>query len=179
LEQIENKLSLLTTRVFPKQDWPDTLWPMNDVKLSLATLYKENENHLQAVIYALKGCLGFTRRSGPDWDHTLFELLQFITLVVVPERKGISTKHSSFPRDRQLWDFFHGLLHQLLIQSKKTFGFDTAYTKAIVTWHTDAMSSADRPLPGEAGFRKRFDKAQSTILSWAEIDMSRKIVLAE
>jgi hypothetical protein len=51
--------------------------------------------------------------------------------------------------------------------------------KAIVTWHTDAMSSADRHLPGETGFSKRFDKAQSMILSWAEIDMSRRIVLAE
>ena len=42
LEQIEIKLSLLTTRVFPKQDWPDTLWPMNDIKLRLATLYNDN-----------------------------------------------------------------------------------------------------------------------------------------
>jgi len=112
------------------------------------------------------------RRSGPVWDHTLFELLQFITLALVPERKGISTEHSNFPRDRQLRDFFHGLLHQLLIQSKKTFRFDTAYTKAIVTQHTDATSPANRPLLGETGCSKRFDKAQSTILSWAEIEMS-------
>jgi hypothetical protein len=152
---------------------------MNDVKLRLATLYKDSENHLQAVIYALKGCLGFIRRSGPDWDHTLFELIQFIAPVVVPQRRGISTKHSSFPTDRQFWDFFHGLLHQLLIQSKKIFGFDTAYAKAVATWHAHAMGSADRPLPGETGFSKRFDQAQSMILSWAEIDMSRRIVLAE
>ncbi|RDW68633.1 hypothetical protein BP5796_09290 [Coleophoma crateriformis] len=177
LEQIEADFSLLTTRVFPKQDWPDTLWPMNDVKLLLAKLYKDNENHQQAVIYALKGCLGFTRRSGPEWDDTLFELLQFIALLVIPERKGISAKPSSFPGDQQLWDFFHGLLHQLLLQSEKTFGLDTAYTKAIITWHANAERSAGRPLPGETGFSKRFDKAQSVILSWAEIDMSRKIVL--
>ncbi|KAH8586054.1 hypothetical protein B0O99DRAFT_529442 [Bisporella sp. PMI_857] len=179
LEQIESKLSLLTTRVFPKQDWPDTLWPMSDGKMTLATLYRDNGNHLKAVIYALKGSLGFTRRSGPNWDYTLFELLQFIALVVVPEQRRISAKDSSFPRDRQLWDFFHGLLHQLLTQSRKTFGFDTAYTKAIATWYTEAISSADRPLPGEKGFSKRFDKAQSVVLSWAGIDMSRKIVLAK
>lgn len=180
VEQIEAKVSLLTTRVFPKQDWPNTLWPMNDMKLSLATLYKGNGDHLQAVLYALKGCLGFTRRFGPDWDHDFFDLLQFIAAaLVLPKRKEVSAKHPSFPSDRQFWDFFHGLLHQLLIQSKKTFGLDTTYTKAVVTWHTDAMSSADRPLPGETGFRERFDKAQAVVLSWAEIDMSRKIVLAE
>jgi hypothetical protein len=71
------------------------------------------------------------------------------------------------------------LLHELLVQSKKSFGVDTAYAKAITIWHADAMTSADRPLPGEAGFIKRFDKAQSTVLSWAGIEMSRRIILAK
>lgn len=179
MRQIENELSELTTRVFPKQEWPDTLWPMNEVRLMLARRYRDSGNYLQAVIYALKGGLGFIRRSGPDWDHTLFELIQFMTPVVVRERKEISTEHSRVPTDREFWDFFHGLLYQLLIQSKKTFGSDTAYTKAVVIWHAHAMNSAERPLPGETRFSKRFDRAQSTILSWAGIDMSRRIVLTE
>jgi hypothetical protein len=155
---------------------------MNDFNLTLATSYKQSEEHLQAIIYALRGALGFMRRSGPDWNHTLFQLVQLIFLLIVPGRNGISTEDSGvsiFPTDRQILDFYHGLLDQLLIHSKKTFGLDTAYTKAVVTWHTDVMSSADKPLPGEKGFNKRFNKAQSKILSWAGVDVSRGIVLTK
>lgn len=41
------------------------------------------------------------------------------------------------------------------------------------------FNSTKKPSQGEIGFSEPFDKAQSTFSSWAEINPSRRIVLAE
>jgi hypothetical protein len=64
VEQVKVNLSLLA--VFSKRDWPDTMWPMGGMKLELAELYNSCNNHPQAAIYAIQGCLAETRRSGPQ-----------------------------------------------------------------------------------------------------------------
>lgn len=178
IEQVKVNLSLLTTRIFSKRDWPDTIWPMGDMKLELAELYKSCNNHPQAAIYAIKGCLAETRRSGPQWVDALFRLLQLLYLVVVLGQDGSRATEPGFPSDRHLRDFFHGLLHELALQSQKIFGADTSYNKAVANWYSDAMGSADKPLPGQRGFPKCFDTAQSKVLLWAETDISRRIVLS-
>lgn len=178
VEQIKVDLSLLTTRIFSKRDWPDTIWPMGDMNLELARLYKSCNNHPQVAIYAIKGCLAETRRSGPQWVDALFQLLQLISPIVVSRQDGVGTQELGFPSDRQLWDFFHGLLHELVLQSEKVFGADTIYSKAVANWYNDAMDSADKPLPGQRGFHKRFNTAQSKVLLWAKAGVNQRIDLS-
>jgi hypothetical protein len=178
VEQVKVKLSKLAAQVFSKREWPDTLWPMGDMKMKLAELYQSYGNHPQAVSYAIKGCLAKTRRSGPRWVDDLHQLLQFLVPVMASEQEVVSVIGPAILSDRQLWDFFHGLLHEMMLQTKKTYGTDTIVAKAITKWYSDAMASADKPLPGQAGFYKRFDAAQSKVLLWAEVDVSRRVVLS-
>jgi hypothetical protein len=178
VEQVKGNVSLLAAQVFSKREWPDTLWPMGDMKLTLAKLYKSYDNHPQAGIYAMQGCLADTLR-GPQWVDDLHQLLQLITPIVVLGQKGRWAIEPGFPSTRQLWDFFHGLLHELKMQSKKTYGGDASYSKVIANWYSDGMdAAADKPLPGQTGFPKRFNEAQSKLLSWANVDVSRRVVLS-
>jgi hypothetical protein len=67
VEQVKVKLSLLTARVFSKREWPDTIWPIGHIKLTLATLFKSYNkwrNSRAGLRVNLKGGVNVQCRSG-------------------------------------------------------------------------------------------------------------------
>lgn len=78
IDQIETKFALLTSRVFSTRPWPDTLWPMNDMRVFLSRLYEHSNNSDQAAIFSLRGWLATTRRSEPNWVCALNAILMLL-----------------------------------------------------------------------------------------------------
>jgi hypothetical protein len=97
---------------------------------------------------------------------------------VLSGQGGIGTQEPGFPSNQQLWDFLHGVLHEVLLQPEKVYGADTMYSKAVANWYNDALDSTEKPLPGQRGFRRRFNTAQLKVLSWANMDANQEMELS-
>ncbi|KAG0645293.1 Histone-lysine N-methyltransferase SMYD3 [Hyphodiscus hymeniophilus] len=178
IEQLKLNISSLTGQLFHERPWPDTLWPMSSMNMTIASLYKSLGSYPKATTHALRAFLTEERFFGPQRIEEFFNLIQMLVPVVVLGHKGDWAKDPSFPSFRQLWDFYHGLLYELALRSKKTFGPDTRFTKAVERWYNEALASAGKPHPGNAGFSRRFNDAQKKFLEWAGVDARRGIVLS-
>jgi hypothetical protein len=178
-EQVITKLSQHTAPIFPTRGWPDTTWPMPAMHLTLAALWDSSNLYSQAAIHATKGCLATTRRLGPHWVANLHDFLLLLNPVVVAANASGGWSEPGAPGPRQLLDFFIGLMHELLLQARKTYGVDVAYYSALARWYAIQMDATYGPQPGQKGFTKRFRVAQAKVLEWASVDVSMGVVLSE
>lgn len=147
--------------------------------LILAKLWNSSNLYSQAAIHATKGCLANTRRLGPHWVANLRDFILLLNPVVVAANASGGWSEPGAPGPRQLLDFFNGLMHELLLQAKKTYGVDVAYYSALARWYAIQMDAQSGPVPGQKGFTKRFRVAQAKVLGWARVDGSMGVVLSE
>ncbi|ELR05438.1 hypothetical protein GMDG_01733 [Pseudogymnoascus destructans 20631-21] len=166
IDQVETILAVLTRAIFPTRPWPDTLLPMSSMKFCFARLYSSSNNHRQAAIHALQGCLATTNRSGPEWVDFLHTFLRYFAAFIVAP----SAAEDDIPDPHKLQYFFNGLLKELLIQGSKVYGMDARYTIALVLWYADVLNTMEPPLPGEEGFADIFGSAQASVLRWVGVD---------
>lgn len=173
-DQVEATLDGLTRAIFPTRPWPDTLKPIGIMKFLLARLYISSNNHRQAAMHALQGCLSSTQRSGPEWVDSLHVFLLYLEQFIV----ALGAAQVDILGLRNFRYFFNGLLNELVAQVNKVYGIDTRYTTAIVTWYSNVINTMEPPLPGEQGFAYIFGSAQEGILRWAGVEKEMGFVLS-
>ncbi|KFY86851.1 hypothetical protein V498_07364 [Pseudogymnoascus sp. VKM F-4517 (FW-2822)] len=207
INQVKTAISTVVSQIFRTQPWPDTLLPMCHMKQILAELsFKLNTNPNQIAIYTLQSCFGITQRSGPHWVYALHSLATHLTpmtaalnrlkntpplllLLALIMRLLAPPAPPATPPDcpatpRQFWDFYNGLLYELVLQSRKTYGTDSACAVALVEKYARARARSswlgpeERPLPGERGFAERFGEAQVAMLGWAGVDGGRGLEMS-
>lgn len=169
-EQLEAALDAHTRAIFTTRPWPDTLKPIGTIRFCLARL---SNNHLQAAMHALKGCLSTTNRSGPEWVDSLHVCLLYLEQFIITP----GAPQFGIPDMRRFRYFFIGLLNELLMQANKVYGIDTRYTTAIVTWYSNVINTMDQPRPGEQGFVRTFSLSQAPVLMWAGIEREMGVTL--
>ncbi|OBT87641.1 hypothetical protein VE02_02682 [Pseudogymnoascus sp. 03VT05] len=174
-DQVENIVASLTKTIFPARPWNDTIYPIGAIKFHFAKLYSSSGNCHQAAIYAIQGCLTTTPRSGLEWPDDLHMLLQYFKKSMLAPRAAVT----EMPDPQNLQTFFNGILHEVVVLSRKGYGVDSKYTIALDNWRIDMLKSAEPPLPGEEGFAEKFAEAQVSVLKWAGVDEKRGIVLSD
>lgn len=176
IDEMKASLANLTRTVFPTRPWPLSLYPMGSMHIVFASLYTNSNCHDRAAIHSLKGCLAATVRSGHIWVNLLHTLLAALRALMIEEE--IAWVNS--PGTEALRDYFNGVLDELLVQSRKVYGIDSAYTAAVAKWHAARLPFTVSPGPGEGEFATRFMVAQANVLVWAGIDdASISILLSE
>jgi hypothetical protein len=179
VKKVELDVKKLTQEAFPNGDWPDQLEPLPSLHIRIAQMLKAQGHYIEAAKHGIKGCMASERRVGPEWIQNLLELLQIFARVSVLPETHTTRRNSGFLNQNQLWHVIYGSLHILVLDAIKTFGPDAAYTQAIQHWYSQCLASGIEPLPGTRAFATQFKRIQSEMVSWAGLDDSRILAIAE
>ncbi|CAJ2501917.1 Uu.00g047700.m01.CDS01 [Anthostomella pinea] len=166
----------LADAAFQEGQWPDDLEPMPSLLKTLGRIWQAQGQPLEGIKSSLRGSGNATYRLGPRWCDDLFELIQVFTRVVVLQTDSPAFEDMTFPRSAELWDLFHGYLHELCLLAESVYGLDTCYARAIRSWHDNTLEFAEDPLPGTPEFQRRFRASHAKLLTWAGVDSGRWIV---
>ncbi len=169
LVELEASARNLVNDAFPASRWPDTLDPVPLLYKRLGNMHSLRGNGVAAFQCSVKGCAFTDWKHGPDWVYDLHDLIRIMTAVVVQPANRAAFRDKTFLDSRGFWDVYHGFLHMLLLASRKSFGSDAAYTRAVQKWYDDTLEDTEEPLPGSPGFEGRFGEAHKKLLSWAGV----------
>lgn len=178
LNELEALAKNIICEPFPQGDWPEDMPPLPSVHYVFARICKANNEYSGALRHALRASLGPRRRVGGDWAHSLFDLMQILSSVVILPNQHPMFKKNGLVSQDDLWNVFHGYLGELKHTATKSFGTDTAYTKSITNWYSEALQTAAQPRPGTRRFGVIYAMSQSKLLKWAGIGESRGIDLS-
>ncbi|KFY23065.1 hypothetical protein V493_06122 [Pseudogymnoascus sp. VKM F-4281 (FW-2241)] len=173
--QIKTNFDLLTSRIFSTRSWPDTLYPMNDMRVFLARIHEKSKTQDQAAIFTLRGFLATARRSGPGWVDALTAILMAFTVLLAPAEAA----KPGIPGMGNMLIFVNGILYELLAQARKVYGADMAFTNALGRWQAELWTAVGPLLPGDKGFVENFGTAQVEVMAWAGVDESMAVALSE
>ena len=170
LVKLEAHARNLINDAFPASRWPDTLDPVPLLYKRLGNMHSLRGSGVAAFQCGVKGCAFTDWKLGPEWVYDLHDLIRLMTAIVVQPPNRTAFRDKTFLNSKEFWDVYHGLLHMLLRASEKTFGSDTAYTRAVRKWFDDTVEGTEDPLPGSPKFQERFRAAHEKLLSWAGVD---------
>ncbi|KAK7970103.1 SET and MYND domain protein [Apiospora saccharicola] len=159
----------LADKAYPTGEWPPSLEPLPSIYKTLGRLNQAQGDPFGAIEYCIRGCAYTKRRAGEPWMVDLFELVQVLTAVLGSSPEEQEADEPAFPTPAELWDVFHGYLHELLRLAQGNCGHDVSYTRAIRSWHDAALKYADGPLPGTQEFADKFHASHRKLLLWANV----------
>ncbi|KAK7950924.1 uncharacterized protein PG986_006652 [Apiospora aurea] len=171
VDSLADHMEDLADKAYPTGQWPPSLEPLPSIYKTLGRLNQAQGDPLAAIEYCIRGCAHTKRRAGEPWMVDLFELVQVLTAVLgaSPPEEEDAQEEPPFPTTAELWDVFHGYLHELLRLARGNCGHDVSYTRAIRSWHDAALKYADGPLPGTQEFADQFHAANRKLLLWAGV----------
>lgn len=176
-ESLEINAQNLAKKAFRDGIWPDELQPWPAMRINSSKMLRARGSLMEAMMQGVRGHLSLEIRTGGAWVWHLFDLLQIFSSVLMNLPSSISGENPVFPTEAQLWNIFYGYLYELAHGARKMFGAQTDYVRAIQSWYSDNMQSASPPLPGTRAFARRFQTAQSKLLTWAGMDKNKGIAL--
>ncbi|KAJ5280580.1 hypothetical protein N7478_005952 [Penicillium angulare] len=175
LGKLEEDAKNIICEPFPNGVWPNGMPPLASVHRTFAKICKSNNNVPGALRYSFKDSLTQQDRVGGLWVHSLFDIIQIISLtVILPDQHLIFKENNLFSKD-DCWNVLHGYLGELKRAATLTFGSDSIYTRSIADWYSKAMLSVDPPRPGTRSFKAVYGLSQKKLLKWAGIEESRGI----
>ncbi|KAK8113834.1 hypothetical protein PG999_005903 [Apiospora kogelbergensis] len=165
VDSLADHMEELADKAYPTGQWPPSLEPLPSIYKTLGRLNQAQGDPFAAIEFCIRGCAYTKRRAGEPWMVDLFELVQYWAR---PRTSKMPTSRPS-PTPAELWDVFHGCLHELLRLTQGNCGHDASYTRAIRSWHDAALKYADGALPGTQEFADRFHAAHRKLLLWANV----------
>lgn len=179
LANLEADAEKIIREPFPNGVWPDDMQPLPSLYGTFARICKDNNDVAGAMRCSLKASLTLRERTGDIWVHALFDTVQIVTLLCLPEQHAIFKGNSLFSKD-DCWNVLYGYLGELKRATTRTFGSNSTYTKSIAIWYSEAVLFAGQPCPGTRRFRAVFNISQNKLLRWVGIEKSKGIaILAE
>ncbi|KAK8138017.1 hypothetical protein PG984_001397 [Apiospora sp. TS-2023a] len=169
VDSLADHMEELADKAYPTGEWPSTLEPLPSIYKTLGRLNQAQGDPFAAIEYCIRGCAYTKRRAGEPWMVDLFELVQVLTAVLGSSPEEQEADEPAFPTPAELWDVFHGYLHELLRLAQGNCGHDVSYTRAIRSWHDAALKYADGPLPGTQEFADKFHASHRKLLLWANV----------
>ncbi|KAK6842893.1 hypothetical protein PG987_003753 [Apiospora arundinis] len=169
VDSLADHMEELADKAYPTGEWPPSLEPLPSIYKTLGRLNQAQGDPFSAIEFCLRGCAYTKRRAGEPWMVDLFELVQVLTAVLGSTPDEQDADEPPFPTPAELWDIFHGYLHELLRLAQGNCGHDESYTRAIRSWHDAALKYADGALPGTQEFADRFHAAHRKLLLWANV----------
>lgn len=70
----------------------------------------------------------------------------------------------------ELWIIFMGYLHMLADLSRKLYGENALYTKAVESWYGELLEGVNPALLATAGFKRKLKAAHTRLLVWAGVE---------
>ncbi|KAF2847598.1 hypothetical protein T440DRAFT_520728 [Plenodomus tracheiphilus IPT5] len=165
-------------QAFSDGKWPEYLQPWPTLQAKQASLHEKAGCPLEALPITLRRCLTMEWRFGDVWVKTLSDLTQVLAVILTLPRKDQPYGNSGFPTEPELWDVLHGYLQEMYVISKKVYGLNAGFTKAIHKWYLESTDCENLAFFRTAVFAERFRFAQSKLLLWAGVDRHRGITLS-
>ncbi|KAK0621779.1 hypothetical protein B0T17DRAFT_462455, partial [Bombardia bombarda] len=177
LNSVETQLRAITSTAFSHaqppqpQHWPDHLEPLPAARLSLATLYLNQDKPLPALRNALRGKLMSRRRQGPEWANEMLEVISILLLVgsTLPSDGGSGGGGGGGPDVQDIRAVAYGYLYEVARQVGSVFGSDCAYAAKCKDVFTTMAARKAEPRVGTKDFADEFDKAQEGLMRWAGV----------
>lgn len=169
VDSLADHMEELADKAYPTGEWPPSLEPLPSIYKTLGRLNQAQGDSFAAIEYCIRGCAYTKRRAGEPWMVDLFELVQVLTAVLSSSPEEQEADEPAFLTPAELWDVFHGYLHELLRLAQGNCGHDVSYTRAIRSWHDAALKYADGPLPGTQEFADKFHASHRKLLLWAGV----------
>ncbi|KAK8050172.1 hypothetical protein PG994_011902 [Apiospora phragmitis] len=169
VDSLVDHMEELADKAYPTGEWPPSLEPLPSIYKTLGRLNQAQGDPIAAIEYCIRGCAYTKRRAGEPWMVDLFELVQVLTAVLGTSPEEQEADEPQFP-PAELWDVFHGYLHELLRLAQGNCGHEVSYTRAIRSWHDAALKYADGALPGTQEFAEKFHASHRKLLLWTGVE---------
>ena len=157
--------------------WPHDISPIYIAYHNLALLYSSCGDMRKAVIYTFQWGFAHQRKYGLGAVTALYNLFLIHDPLFVVLKTDAWANQPDCPTRVQFENFYYGILYELLLQSRKAYGEDMTFVKAIGHIYKEKQKIYLECPAASVRSVTRFQAAQEKVMQWAEVDLKRKLTL--
>lgn len=176
----QDQIGNIIEQGYPNGSWPHHIEPLPTTYRALGAMYCDLR-YVVGLEFILKGNLYLRDRSGPSWSVNLVDMVRLMFFLAQAADDDIkwtaATKNMELVQRANMRDVARGYLSLLCVDSKLTFGLDSAFARAVHDWANHAIDVAGDPEIHTEQFREQFRVSQERMLKWAKVKSDRALSL--